>query len=566
MKKMKLGEILVETGLMDEEQLQTALTGQKKSNLKLGQFLVRDGIVSEARILDLLCDQLGLEKYRTDNYAVDHNLAKIFPAEMAYKHQAVPLGSSDLLLTVAMTDPLDINAVDAIEGHTGTEVEPVICTERQLNQLLNTLYGAFGGIGGILDGMNGVQIEEGEETPPTTEDIEIGSLQGMAEKAPVVALANSIISQAICENASDVHIGSQKDYVRIRFRVDGRLYDVPAPPKQMFLPIVSRLKILSGMDIAVSRVPQDGRFTVRMQNKDINIRSSTIPSIYGENVVLRLLDTSSGIYSLDRIGMSEDDRRKIDAMIERPHGMILSTGPTGSGKSTSLYSILRKLNQPDVNIITVEDPVEYRINNIMQVQLNRKAGMSFAAGLRAILRQDPDVIMVGEIRDFETASVAVQAALTGHRVLSTMHTNDAASAVTRLIDMGIEPFLVSSVMAASFSQRLVRRVCPDCKTPHKPSDAILKHWRMDRIEAADFSTGKGCINCMDTGYRGRTGVYEVLVVDEEIQNMILNRKAAHEITDAAIKNGNFTPMRENAVEKVVNGITTFEEAASAVEF
>jgi type IV pilus assembly protein PilB len=462
-----------------------------------------------------------------------------------------------------MTDPLSISAMDAIERHTKTEVEPVICTEREFNQLFNTLYGAYGGIGGILEG---IQIDEGEYKAEATEEIEMDSLQNMAQKAPVIALVNSIISQAIRENASDVHISPQKKYVRVRFRVDGKLYDVPSPPKNMLLPMVSRLKILSHMDIAKSRTPQDGRFSVRVKNKDINIRSSTIPSIYGENMVLRLLDTASSIYSLERLGMSKHDRKKVEAMIARPHGMILSTGPTGSGKSTSLYSILKELNQPDINIITVEDPVEYRIDNIMQVQLNRKAGMNFADGLRSILRQDPDVIMVGEIRDFETASVAVQAALTGHRVLSTLHTNDAASAITRLIDMGLEPFLVSSVMAASFAQRLVRKVCPDCKTPYSPTDEILKYWQLEDIENANFVRGKGCFNCMHTGYRGRTGVYEVLVVDENIQNMILNKTPTHEITGAVIESGAFTPMRENAIEKVVKGITTFEEAASAVEF
>jgi type IV pilus assembly protein PilB len=332
----------------------------------------------------------------------------------------------------------------------------------------------------------------------------------------------------------------------------------------MFLPIVSRLKILAGMDIAVSRISQDGRFTVKMKNKDINIRASTIPSIYGENVVLRLLDTSGGIYSLDQLGMTESDQKKIETAIASPHGMILSTGPTGSGKSTSLYAILKQLNQPDINIITVEDPVEYRIKDILQIQLNRKAGMTFADGLRSILRQDPDVIMVGEIRDFETATVAVQAALTGHRVLSTLHTNDAAGAVTRLLDMGIEPFLVSSVMAVSFAQRLVRRVCVNCRVPYKPTESVLKYWELDEAEGHAFVQGSGCLNCMHTGCKGRTGVYEVLVIDEKIQEMILNRKSAHEITRPAVASGNFTPLKQNALEKVVQGITTFAEAASAV--
>jgi type IV pilus assembly protein PilB len=301
-----------------------------------------------------------------------------------------------------------------------------------------------------------------------------------------------------------------------------------------------------------------------MKNRDINVRASTIPSIYGENVVLRLLDTSNGIYSLDHLGMTAVDRKKLEAVIARPHGMILSTGPTGSGKSTSLYAILKKINQPDINIVTIEDPVEYRIDDIMQVQLNSKAGMKFADGLRSILRQDPDVVMVGEIRDLETARVAVQAALTGHRVLSTLHTNDAAGAISRLLDMGVEPFLVSSVIGVSFAQRLVRMVCPACKGPYHPSNEVLKHWNLGAKVNGNLVHGKGCMNCMNTGYRGRIGIYEVLMVDEKIQDLILKRSPANEIKKTAVKSGNFTTLKENAVEKVLQGITTLEEAASVV--
>jgi type IV pilus assembly protein PilB len=386
----------------------------------------------------------------------------------------------------------------------------------------------------------------------------------MAEEAPVVRLVNSILSQGVREGASDIHISPEKEHVQIRFRVDGKLHDVPAPPKSMFLPIISRLKILSNMDIALSRIPQDGRFTVKLKNKDINIRASTIPSIHGENLVLRLLDTSSTIYSLDLLGMNDSDRQKLEAMVCKPYGMILSTGPTGSGKSTALYAILKKINQPDINIITVEDPVEYRIEKIRQLQLNRKAGMTFASGLRSILRQDPDVIMVGEIRDSETATIAVQAALTGHRVLSTLHTNDAAGAMTRLMDMSIEPFLVSSVMLVSFAQRLVRKVCVHCRTPHQPTPEALRYWRLENVDTSGFITGQGCFNCMQTGYRGRTGIYEVLVIDEMIQDLILKRCSAHEISRVAIEAGNFKTLRDNALEKVVQGITSLEEAASAV--
>jgi type IV pilus assembly protein PilB len=562
--RKKLGEILVEGGLLTQKQLEDALPFQKKSHLKLGQFLVREGIVSETQIVDLVSNQLRLEKYRPDKYTLDVDLANLLPAEIAHKYQAAPLQKSGLLLTIAMTDPLDINALDAIEVYTNCEVEAIICTEQHLNQLLNSLYGTYAGIGGVLEDMEEMEIDKTSEKAPVTEDVEVSSLQGMAEEAPVVRLVNSILSQGVREGASDIHISPEKNYVQVRFRVDGRLHEVPAPPKAMFLPIISRLKILANMDIAVSRVPQDGRFTVKMKNKDINIRASTIPSIYGENMVLRLLDTSNSIYSLERLGMNERDRLKLEAMITRPYGMILSTGPTGSGKSTSLYSILKKINQPDINIITVEDPVEYRIEKIRQVQLNRKAGMTFASGLRSILRQDPDVIMVGEIRDSETATIAVQAALTGHRVLSTLHTNDAAGAISRFIDMGVEPFLVASVMVVSFAQRLVRTICPNCKTSYRPPQEALESWGLTRFRDVDFKRGKGCFNCMHTGFKGRTGIYEVLIVDEIIQDLILKNKSAHEIARAARESGDFTTLKENAAEKVIQGITSLEEAASAV--
>lgn len=560
--KMKLGEILLEAGLIKKEQLQQALAGHRKSGMKLGQYLVHRGIVGESDIVKVLADQLRLDVYRPARHSVDLELAEIVPFDLAKEYQLAPLEIDDHLLRIAMTDPLDIHAVDALENHTRKEVEAVICTEQHLTQLHKILYGPYSNIGDAIQDVGELQIGEGPDTAEDTKDVDLGILQGMAEKAPVVILANSIIYQAVLEGASDVHISPQKDFIRLRFRVDGRLHDVPSPPRRCFLPLVSRLKILSGMDIAVSRKAQDGRFNVKMKNRDINVRASTIPSIYGENVVLRLLDSSNGIYSLKRLGMTDIDRKKLEAVIARPHGMILSTGPTGSGKSTSLYAILKTINQPEINIITVEDPVEYRINDIMQVQLNSKAGMTFAEGLRFILRQDPDVVMVGEIRDMETARVAVQAALTGHRVLSTLHTNDAAGAVTRLLNMGIEPYLVSSVMAVSFSQRLIRKICPACKEPHHPSEEVLKHWGLGFRVNGNLMHGKGCINCMNTGYKGRSGVYEVLVIDETIQDLVLRRRPAHEIWKAAVASGTFTTLKENAVEKVLQGITTLEEAAS----
>ncbi|MBC8394440.1 MAG: Flp pilus assembly complex ATPase component TadA [Deltaproteobacteria bacterium] len=564
--RKKLGEMLLEAELLNEEQLRQAVVDHKRSNVKLGQCLVREGIVSGPQIVDVLCKQLKMKKYRPDLYPVDVHLSRIIPLDLVQKYQIVPLVKTKFLLTIAMTDPMDINALDAIEVHTNMEVEAVICTDQEINNLISISYGTYSGIGGVLEDMNEVKFEkEGEaEQASLTEDVEVSSLHNMAEEAPVIRLVNSVLSQAVREGASDVHISPEKEYVQVRFRVDGKLHEVPAPPKSMILPIVSRLKILANMDIALSRVAQDGRFTVKMDNKEINIRASTIPTVYGENVVLRLLDTSGGIYSLEHLGMSEHDRKKISPMIKKPYGMILSTGPTGSGKSTCLYSILKRINKPDINIITLEDPVEYRIEKIRQIQFNRKAGMTFASGLRAIMRQDPDVIMVGEIRDAETASIAVQAALTGHRVLSTVHTNDAAGAITRFVDMGIEPFLVSSVMLVSIAQRLVRKACSYCKKPYRPPQQALEYWGLDKVEGANFMEGNGCFNCMDKGYKGRTGIYEVLIVDDMVQDMILKRRSAQEITRTLRETGKLTTLKDDAADKVLKGITTLEEAASAV--
>lgn len=557
---------MIDGGLLSEEQLQTAIAAQKHSGIKLGEHLVREGIIGGGRISDFISKQLKIPKYHPDEFPLNLHLAKLIPLETAHKYQVVPLRKNNQLLTIAMTDPMDINAIDAIEIHTNKEVEVIICSYQEFNHIANSLYGTYSEMGEMIEGFDGMQIEQSEEAEPESgiEDVEVNSLHDMAEEAPVIRLVNSILSQAIREGASDIHISPEKDFVQVRFRVDGRLHEVPAPPKSMLLLIISRLKILANMDISLSRVPQDGRFTLRMDNKEINIRTSTIPTIHGENIVLRLLDTSTGIYSLEEIGMWPHDIRRLESIIYKPYGTILSTGPTGSGKSTTLYSILKRINKPDINIITLEDPVEYRLAKVRQIQLNRRAGMTFASGLRAIMRQDPDVIMVGEIRDAETAGIAVQSALTGHRVLSTVHTNNAAGAITRFIDMGIEPFLIASVMLVSIAQRLVRKVCPYCKRPDKPSKAAMDFWGFDPDIKADFVKGNGCYNCMDKGYKGRTGIFEVLVIDEMVQDMILQRASAQEITRMAGKAGKLRTLKDDAAAKVLAGITSIDEAASAV--
>jgi len=563
--RKRLGEILVNEGILTEEMLAKVLNEQKKTNLRFGQYLIRQGIVKEKQIIDLLSEQLNIKKYQVSEYPLDLDLVRYIPIDVAQKNQVVPLRIKGNLLEVGIADPLDIKILDHIEKLTNLEVEPVICSEMEINQLINSMYGVQSDLGDLMESME-IESKPEEEGTDVQESVQITSLQDQAGEALVVRLTNSIFAQAVRSKASDIHISPQQNSVQLRFRVDGKLIEMPPPPKSIFLSVIARVKIIANMDITISRIPQDGRFTLKTENKEINVRVSSIPTIHGENIVMRLLDMSAGIYTLNSLGMDEQDMAKIESMCVKPYGMILSTGPTGSGKSTSLYSILSSINKPDINIITLEDPVEYRVNNVRQVQLNTKAGMTFANGLRSILRQDPDVIMVGEIRDAETASISVQAAQTGHRVLSTVHTNDAAGVITRFIDMGIEPFLIASVLMVSFAQRLVRTVCPYCKEPYNPPVNALSAFGIIAQEAqnAHFQRGKGCTQCNNTGYKGRTGVFEVLVIDEMVQDMIVGQRPSPEITRAAVSAGKLKTLQKDAAQKVIKGITTLEEAAAAV--
>jgi type IV pilus assembly protein PilB len=562
--RKRLGEILVKKGILTEEMLEKILNDQRKTNLRFGQYLIRQGIVQEKQIIDLLSEQLNIKKYQVQDYPLDLELIRYIPIDAAQKNQVVPLKIKGNLLEVGIVDPLEIKILDYIEKLTNMEVEPVICSEMEINQLINSMYGVQSDLGDIMENM---EIEpKSEEESETQESLQITSLQDQAGEALVVRLTNSIFAQAVRSKASDIHISPRYDTVQLRFRIDGKLIEMPSPPKSIFLSIIARVKILANMDITVSRIPQDGRFTLKTEKKEINVRVSSIPTIHGENIVMRLLDMSAGIYTLDKLGMDAEDMAKIESMCVKPYGMILSTGPTGSGKSTSLYAILNSINKPDINIITLEDPVEYRINDIRQVQLNTKAGMTFASGLRSILRQDPDVIMVGEIRDAETAAVSVQAAQTGHRVLSTVHTNDAAGVITRFIDMGIEPFLIASVLMVSFAQRLVRTLCPYCKESYNPPANALAAFGITTQEAqkANFQRGKGCTQCNNTGYKGRTGVFEVLVVDEMVQDMIVGQRPSPEITRAAVASGKLKTLQKDAAQKVIKGITSLQEAVSVI--
>lgn len=563
-KKFRLGEMLVTAGIIGQDKLNQVLKDQTRSGLRLGDYLVRNSIVGEDQIIGLISKQLRVPRFDFATFAVDPRLAELLPSDLAQKHRVAPLGRKGAVLLVVMPDPTDIYAIDAIEVATNSEVQPYICSESEFERLLASIYGLRTNLDGLMEDIASEVQESKEDAEESAADLAVSSLQSLAEDAPVIRLVNSILAQAVKEKASDVHISPEKTYIQVRFRIDGKLQEVPAPPRNLHLAIASRLKILAGMDIATSRIPQDGRFTINMAKKEINIRVSTLPTIYGENVVMRLLDMSSGIYTMADLGMIESERAKLSTAVQRPYGMILATGPTGSGKSTTLYSILREINRPDINIITLEDPVEYRMEKIRQVQLNRRAGMTFAGGLRSILRQDPDVVMVGEIRDRETADIAIQAALTGHRLLSTLHTNDAAGAITRLLDMGVEPFMVASSLLVSVAQRLVRKTCPYCREKYQPDPALLHFWGMERMDGLEFTRGTGCFQCKSTGFMGRVGIYEILTNDEAVQEMILKRVSAQEITRTMQKAGKLRTLKEDAAAKIMEGITTIEEATSGV--
>jgi type IV pilus assembly protein PilB len=553
----KIGEILVEEGLISQGELENILKNPPKE--KLGEYLISLGLIKEKDLAQVLSKQTGLPIFDPHKFPIDPALAQILPLDLVQKHKVIPLKLQGRILTLGMVDPLDMEAVDAIEIYTNKEVDPVVCTPTQFEQITATLYGSKKELDEIIEEIDDLEIAQGDEVKREEDELEISSLTGLAEEAPVVRLVNSILSQAIKERASDVHFSPERDHVQLRFRIDGTLYERPAPPRKMFLAIASRIKILANMDIANTRIPQDGRFTIRLENKEINVRVSSLPTIYGENIVLRLLDMNRNISSLEELGMELEDQEKIKKIILNPYGMILATGPTGSGKSTTLYAILSLINKPDINIITLEDPVEYRMASVRQVQLNRKAGMTFASGLRSILRQDPDVIMVGEIRDLETAQIATQAALTGHKLLSTIHTNDAASAITRFIDMGIEPFLVASSLLVSVAQRLVRKICPYCQEEYSPDPKIIRYLGLDK-EPISFKRGKGCIQCHHTGFIGRIGVYEILINDEEVQEMTLKNLSSKQITRQLVQEGKLRTLQQDVLNKVKKGITTPEEA------
>ena len=547
LRKKYLGELLIEAGVITAEQRDKAMQEQKRLGKRLGETLVSLGIITEEVMAKALSAQMGLPFKELRSMSVAQGVAELVPESLARKHRALPIEINNGRLTIAMSDPLNVFAIDEIKRATRMPVDTVVITESDLLRALDQYYTR-----GEMDEV----FKAADVYYPEKEKI-VAAAEAMVEDTPIVKLVNTVVTQAVKDRASDIHIEPYEDSIRVRFRIDGKLHDIMKPPKHLHSGIVSRIKILSGMDIAEKRVPQDGRFPINVEGRQFDIRASTLPTHHGEKMVLRLLEKTSGLpqLTLSQLGFTKNVLDAYEKLISMPYGFVLSTGPTGCGKTTTMYSSLRKITAAEKNVVTIEDPIEYNLPNINQVQVNPKAGLTFSSGLRSILRQDPDVIMVGEIRDTETASIATHAALTGHLVLSTLHTNEAVGAIARLIDMGIEPFLITSSLIGVLGQRLIVKICPYCKESYTADEDML---RRVGIKGKVLLHGKGCSECRFTGYLGREGLYELLLVTEGIKKLIIDKAPASKIKAQAVKEG-FTTMRQEGLLKAVEGITTIEE-------
>jgi type IV pilus assembly protein PilB len=553
--KMSLGESLVKEGVISPEQLKRAQEEERHTKQPMRRVLVRMGLVNEQDLVDFISDRLGIPGIELSNYIIDPKIIELVPEGLARKYEFVPVLKIGNRLTCAMVDPWNIFALDEVRMKTGLTIEPAVATETAVRNALDQCYGAKGGMEEVIKSIGAEELAPKEGR---TEEIDLKELEGISHQPLIIKLVNMVLLEALKKRASDIHIEPEKDSVKTRFRIDGIMYEFSSPPKHLHSAIVSRIKIMSNLDIAERRMPQDGRFNIKIEGRDVDVRVSCVPTIHGESVVLRLLDVSSALLDLTQLGFSKKTLEDFQRLISRPHGIILVTGPTGCGKTTTLYTCLNKINTSELNIITIEDPVEYRFTGIRQIQVNPAVDLTFANGLRSILRHDPDVIMVGEIRDLDTAEIAVHSALTGHLVFSTLHTNDAPGAITRLIDMGVEPFLVSSSLIGVLAQRLVRRICPDCKEKYAPSAEVLKDIGLKGEERIAFYKGKGCPKCSNTGYRGRIGIFELMIPDDTIRNLVVAKAATRDIRGRAQTAGMIT-MLEDGILKVREGVTTVEE-------
>jgi type IV pilus assembly protein PilB len=562
---VKLGEMLLKAGMITQPQLQEALESQKKSGGKLGFNLVKMGFVKEDDITQLLSDQYGVPSINLRHFEIDESVIHLVPSEVAQKYLVLPVNRTGATLTIAMADPTNVFAMDDIKFMTGYNVEPVVASEIAIREAIEKYYGSSHALElkKVMDQM-AEQDTEALELLEEDEELDIHKLEHVSEEAPVVRLVNIILTDSIKKGASDIHIEPYEKDFRARFRVDGVLYEIMHPPMKLKDAITSRLKIMAKLDISERRLPQDGRIKIKMKlqgkTKEMDYRVSVLPTLFGEKIVMRLLDKDNLVLDMTRLGFEPESLAKFERQILRPYGMVLVTGPTGSGKTNTLYSSIARVNTPETNIMTAEDPVEFNLHGINQVQMKEQIGLNFATALRAFLRQDPNIILVGEIRDFETAEIAVKAALTGHLVLSTLHTNDAPSTINRLMNMGIEPFLVATSVNLICAQRLVRRICKDCKEEIQlPAQALVEiGFPVEEAGKVRLYKGRGCPNCNNTGYRGRVGLFEVMEITDDLRELILSGASAMELRRKGMEDGMIT-LRLSGLQKLRDGQTSVEE-------
>jgi type IV pilus assembly protein PilB len=552
-RKRLLGEYLVDQGLVSEDQIQRALEEQKKAGSRLGQTLIDLGFLSEEQMIIALAKQLDLAHIDILSYTLKSDVVNLIPEKIARRYELIALDKMGDSLTIAMADPLNVFAIDEVSQLTRLRIDPVICSRIKLLKIFDKAYNQL-----TTEAVESA-VSTDKYTRHQTEDKESAALGG----AEIIDLVNEILQMSVRARATDIHIEPDEEQIRIRCRIDGFLTEIKTYSKEVQLPIISRIKVLSGLDISEKRIPQDGRFKFLFEQREIDLRVSTLPTVLGEKIVLRVLDKAMVVVDMNRLGFLPENLQQLQDLIHRPYGMLLVTGPTSSGKTTTLYSALNTINTIEKNILTVEDPVEYRLKMINQVQINPRAGLTFAAGLRSFLRQDPNVIMIGEIRDLETAEIAIQSALTGHLVLSTIHTNNAPSTITRLIDMKIDAFLVASAVTGILAQRLIRTICSNCKQSFTPDEEIVKGLNLPISgQAYTFYKGIGCDVCAGTGYKGRIGIYEMMIINNPIRELILKHASTAELTKEAKKNGMKT-LREDGFQKILNGVTTIEEVLRA---
>lgn len=560
--KKPLGDILVTRGIITEQQLREALVQQEETRRRLGETLIALGLLSEEQVTEARALQLDVGYVNLQEDECEPEAVAMVSESTARTYALIPVRMTGNRLVVAMANPLDVEAIDLVQLETKCRIEPALATEWRITEVLTKQYG--GSTSDDLQCMAQQAASAAEHAAgdgDTHEDID--EVKRQSDRAPIVRMVNVLLTQGVRRKASDIHIEPRREHVDIRFRIDGELHLVKTLPKALRAAITSRIKIMSELDIAERRLPQDGRITVRLDNKMVDLRVSTTPILYGERVVLRILDRASGMIPLDQLGFSERELSLFTKLVSRPHGIILVTGPTGSGKTTTLYAALNELRSETTNIMTVEDPVEYELDGINQTNVHSRIGLTFANQLRAILRQDPDTVLVGEIRDTETADVAFRAALTGHLVLSTLHCNDAPSAITRLIDQDVEPFLVSSAINGIVAQRLVRVLCPDCKEPYEPDARTKALIGLNPDARVTLYNAVGCQNCSNSGYKGRMCIHEIMVMNEQLRKLALNKASAPEIRQAAIAAG-MRGMAQDGTEKVLAGLTTIEEVQRKV--